>query len=608
MRVYRFLIIPLITLLFICCSCSKSSDQALRDLEKFPAFNEVATELMDNYSLSEMNSYFRLAKKAEGWFVCIHTPEDYYEPKAEILFWSLADEKYLPLEHELINKSPSEQHKKDQFLRENFHSAFYADRSPYYGYTTDCEDNIALLEGRENLSEDNLHALGCAYFKMAYRFIDRGPQGSVDSYDRMAQPIPDDSLAGFMKYAALNVATFELLAEKNPSYEAFIGRVRTKQANDIMGFWMEMTMKGKTAEANKFLPDIKYPASIVDMAKNTLASCEPNAILFTHGDNDTYPLWYIQASEGFRKDVAVVNLSLINVGWYAEQFKKMYDLPLDLPFELVGKPVGSLVFAGNEAIPSQSLNEFFRGYIANLKEKQDVADPESADYYYSPAILTLVSDSSGKEDIMLPSTGYLLAGDLVVLNIVHNNKWKRPVYFASSGYPTDELKGLVMNEGYVSRLLPKQGPVSYPEDDADKIYHNLTSVFQYSELKPGVEEPRILNNLLYVHYIAANNFLTSGDSVKAEELIDHGIKHVPAEYGYSLYGNLVSMLLDMGRTEKAKKLFSEMMPFVEQEEMDDYDVQRYEYMVEMLAMKGLDSESQQLSKILEAKKTMPEEN
>jgi tetratricopeptide (TPR) repeat protein len=66
-----------------------------------------------------------------------------------------------------------------------------------------------------------------------------------------------------------------------------------------------------------------YPA-IVEYNKNMMASCELNAIIFTNGDNDTYPMWYLQLVEGYRKDITVVNLNLLNVPWYIKQIRNSY--------------------------------------------------------------------------------------------------------------------------------------------------------------------------------------------------------------------------------------------------------------------------------------------
>ena len=165
-----------------------------------------------------------------------------------------------------------------------------------------------------------------------------------------------------------------------------------------------------------------------DSGYNMLQSCKPDAILFTVGDNDTYPLWYLQQAEGVRRDIRIVNLSLINIDWYILQQKN------DEPFGAKKVPMNLT----NEQVKSLSDN-----YIVELPP-QPVKMPAVPKEKWSEYGIV---DSSQIENLyftMKPFTEYqgrqvIRLQDYIIYNILMANKWERPIYFALSGPSNDKI-------------------------------------------------------------------------------------------------------------------------------------------------------------------------
>lgn len=282
-----------------------------------------------------------------------------------------------------------------------------------------------------------------------------------------------------------------------------------------------------------------------DYASNYLNSCAPNAILFTNGDNDTFPLWYAQEVEGIRTDVRVVNLSLLNTDWYIEQIRrKAYDsdaVPINMDIDQYRQGVRDQVLIYDKALPGyQNLNEM----LEFVKEDSDfnklpLQNGSKIEYFPSkkfslPIDSALVVSNGTVPASLAPfvvknmeweiNKNYLLKAELMILEIINSSKWSRPIYFAIT-VGDDSYLGLekyFQLEGLAYRLVPVQNPPSPSGDfgrvQSDIMYNNLmTDRFKWG----GVDKRELYmdeNNLRMTM-----NFRSNFDRL-AEQLVLEGKK------------------------------------------------------------------------------------
>ena len=327
-----------------------------------------------------------------------------------------------------------------------------------------------------------------------------------------------------------------------------------------------------------------------DYASNFLNSCAPNAIIFTYGDNDTYPLWYAQEVEGIRKDVRVINLSLIAVDWYIDQLRrKVNDSP---PVKMsiseaayrgrnrnqvfyfdtngaAADPVMDLKrvveFIGQDN-PMRSTNG---NLITGLYPVRNTFIPVDREKAIANGIVD--AEDAGLLVDQIPVTlsdGYLTKDDVAILDILANNIFERPVYFAVTCRP-DKFQGLndyMELEGLALKVVPiksqsdgSYGVVGSGRVDVETFYDNFMNKFkfgnfdQYELFVDRSYQPSVQSMQLGVRR-AAMQALNESKKDKALALVDRYFEAFPAmnfPYDYrTMY--MLAVYLQAGEYAKAK--------------------------------------------------------
>ncbi|MDB2415588.1 DUF2723 domain-containing protein [bacterium] len=325
-----------------------------------------------------------------------------------------------------------------------------------------------------------------------------------------------------------------------------------------------------------------------DVAANYLNSCAPNAIIFTNGDNDTFPLWYAQEVEGIRTDIRVVNLSLFNTDWYIDQMRRAaYDagpIPTSMEWEKYKQGTRDYVIIRDNGKGYVDVKDVIN-FIAsdNDKTKGLTRNGQKADYcptnklkipinkkeIIAKGIVEAKDTSRIVDEVKWELSGSSInKNEMMVLDILANFNWDRPIYFAIT-VGSGNFMGLekyFQLEGLAYRFVPylaNSADGQTGEVASDIMYDNLMNKFKWGNMQdPNVyldeTNMRMTMNFRNNFVRLAEALIREGDFERAENVIDRCLEIMPNEAIPFNYFNLpmAEVYYRIGKKEKAQNIVS----------------------------------------------------
>jgi len=330
------------------------------------------------------------------------------------------------------------------------------------------------------------------------------------------------------------------------------------------------------------------------MARMYLDSIDENGIIFTIGDNDTFALWYLQNIEGYRRDVRVINTALFATDWYIDDMKKKaFDsdpIPSQLThdkyrwgsrdyviFQETKKDTVDIKTWMNFVADDSPVTKYQiprSGQVVNTFPAKNITIPVNKENVLKNGIVNQKDADKIVDKITISFDGDVIYKNrLLMLDIIANNNWERPIYFSGGSFGDDDylwMKDFLQLDGVVYKLVPlqtevdKDNPFDMGRIDSDKMY-NLVKSWDWGnsgdpDIYHDVETRR--NGLTYRSNIArlAETLINEDKLDKAEEILDLAMEKMPVDKFefYSLLEPYVLGYYEVGKPKKAKEIYNQL--------------------------------------------------
>jgi len=591
-----------IILMIVITITNPTSSYCQADNAEYITYKNVVELFFGKYSVAGIpnTSQVRFEKRPDGWHVCIIEYTDKQVTTKDELYWDKEKNKFNELHY---NKAESEIENFEilnNYLND-WNAAYFA-IYPYYGYPGWDWDVINELKDKKSHSDTSLYALARAYSSYAGNLLNFN-SGFADSTKMFKLPegknsMTNEQLAEYRKYRHLGIEKFKALAIQNPLFETIVGKIGIKAANEYMTSFIDIMIYQNETEAKKELADGIYNDFMIAFAKNYLMACPENAILFTNGDNDTYPLIYVQTKLGYRPDVLVVNLSLLQTDRYINRLREPLlgakGLPVTFTSEQIKGDKRDVIIVKNEK-EEMDVSEM----ISFIKDDNNTTTYGEQNYFYSPSDNLFIINNNKRFEFSI-SNRYFLLNQLIFYDILVNNKWERPLCFAIT-VSEDYFFG--MNDYFQLRgmiyLLDKEkknnSGYGIGSVDTEFMYNLMMKYFDKSGIGKVVEIEKLpLVNYRNILYRLAEALIIENQKDKAVTILDKGVELIPDNIlFFDVYMiPFVDYYFTLNEFEKGNKIAKKIVENIKNDKSnfntgsisDDYK-QQWLYMIKDIAEK-----------------------
>ncbi|MFN8291751.1 MAG: hypothetical protein U0U70_15950 [Chitinophagaceae bacterium] len=446
--------------LILICSCIYTTTLSYGQFN-MPSFIKVVAEFYSNYSYDEDGSILKFYRKKEGWFVAEVKYDELGQYRNPSLFWSVKTRKFLPLSYPGATMDSAARFKTaTRYLTQVdwTYEEYPFSRNIYYGYPGWDWDVINDYPELQSGNDTLLESQGRAYSNYASGFIAEqfGDLFINNDTDRVplkpTEKVSESRIKKFISYELKSIAAYTKLMEENPGFETRVGNIRIKCANEYMFMYCDLMMAGDAARAVKFAGNAVYPDSLLQLAAGFLNAAPPKSILITNGDNDTYPLWYLQEIKKKRTDVIVLNYSLIGFKNYLAMVDKKYRHTLfSTPQSIYIKDNFDYSVYSNKDNKevSISVQDLLSGLNKNsnpFSSSNDLYKNEPLKSYYARNVF--FQNEKSEKSALIKLGPYLIMSDFVLLDMLNKNKG-RNTYFT---FRNDFLQELLVEQGVLYKV------------------------------------------------------------------------------------------------------------------------------------------------------------